>query len=260
MISEDKLLLFSKKIIKIISTKTEKYKKNINFKSKKDFQIDPVTKFDISMEILIRKFIKSNFRKHNIVGEELKNEYNNSDFTWYIDPIDGTKSMILSLPTWSNLIGLYYKKKCIFSFANFPLMGKTYIGFLKKTILYQNKELKKIKSNKKIYPKNMKLAINTLHSIKNKRIRDYIFNYKGFFKVTGSDAYNCCSIAEGKLDALIESGLKQVDILPIIKIVESSGAIITNWNGKKEYSDGRVLVTANKNIHNYLIKKINSKF
>ena len=33
-------------------------------------------------------------------------------------------------------------------------------------------------------------------------------NFKGFFKVTGVDAYNFCSIAEGKYDVLIESGLK----------------------------------------------------
>ena len=39
---------------------------------------------------------------------------------------------------------------------------------------------------------------------------------------------NFCLIAEGKVDVLIESGLKQVDILPLIPIIENSGAIITN--------------------------------
>ena len=34
--------------------------------------------------------------------------------------------------------------------------------------------------------------------------------YKGFYKITGSDAYNFCSIAEGKIDVLIESGLKRL--------------------------------------------------
>ena len=93
--------------------------------TKKDFQIDPVTKIDIEMERLIRKLIRLNFGNHNIIGEELEDEIKSSDYTWVIDPIDGTKNLILNLPMWSNLIGLYYKKKCIFSFANFPVLKKT---------------------------------------------------------------------------------------------------------------------------------------
>lgn len=258
MLSEKKLISFSNKLMSTISKKISFHLKSIKFKTKKDFQIDPVTKIDIDMEKLIRKLIKLNFKNHNIIGEELKDEITFSDYTWFIDPIDGTKNFILNLPTWSNLIGLYYKKKCVFSFANFPILKKTYIGLQKKSFLKQDNKNIKLKSNKKITPKNMKLAINTLHSLRNNKIKNYILNYKGFFKVTGSDAYNFCSIAEGRLDALIESGLKKVDILPIIKIVESSGAIITNWKGYKDFDEGKVMVAGNKKIHKYLINKINN--
>jgi len=258
MISEKKLISFSNQLIKTISKKTFLNLKNIRFKTKKDFQIDPVTKIDIEMEKLIRKLIKSKFGNHNIIGEELKNEVKSSDFTWVIDPIDGTKNFILNLPMWSNLIGLYFKKTPIFSFANFPILKKTYIGLQKYTFLKHKNKSIKLRSNQKTTPKKMKLAINTLHSLRNNKVNRFILNYKGFFKVTGSDAYNFCSIAEGRLDALIESGLKQVDILPIIKIVESSGAIITNWKGYKNFSEGKVLVAGNKKIHKYLLNKINN--
>ena len=138
------------------------------------------------------------------------------------------------------------------------MLNKTYVGLQKIAYLKEGNKVTRLKSNQKVTPKNMKLAINTLHSLRNEKVKNYILNYKGFFKVTGSDAYNFCSIAEGRLDALIESGLKQVDILPIIKIVESSGAIITNWKGHKDLSEGKVLVAGNGVIHKYLIKKINS--
>ena len=258
MIKEEKLLKFVKKIIPIINNEVAS-NNLLKFKSKKDLQIDPVTKFDVKMEKLIRKLIKSDFKNYNIIGEELENENNSSDFTWVIDPIDGTKSLILNLHTWSNLIGLYFKKKCIFSFANFPILKKTYIGLGNKTLLLTKNKKYQIISNKKTTSKNMKLAINTLHSLRDRRVKNYILNFKGFFRVTGSDAYNFCSIAEGRLDALIESGLKQVDVLPIIKIVENSGAIITNWKGEKDFKEGRVLVSSNNIIHKYSIKKINSK-
>ena len=102
----------------------------------------------------------------------------------------------------------------------------------------------------------MKLAINTIHPLQFKKVNKFILNYKGFFRTTASDAYNFCSIAEGNLDALIESGLKSVDILPLIKIVESSGAIITNWEGEKNFKDGKIIIASNKKIHKYILDKI----
>ena len=50
------------------------YKKKINknFRTKKDFQIDPVTALDIRSENIIRKNIYKYFPDHNIIGEEKK--------------------------------------------------------------------------------------------------------------------------------------------------------------------------------------------
>lgn len=258
MISDNYLISFSNKITKEIEKKIPSLSKKLNYKSKKNSIIDPVTRMDFQVEKLIRNCIKKKFKNHNIIGEELKNENFNSNYTWVIDPIDGTKNLILNLPTWSNLIGLYYKKECIFSFANFPILKKTFIGTTNSCFLINGKIKKKIKTNKNTRISNMKLALNTIHPLKFKKINQFILNYKGFFRTTASDAYNFCSIAEGNLDALIESGLKNVDILPIIKIVEASGAIITNWKGEKKFDEGKVVVASNDKIHRYLLKKINN--
>ena len=256
MISETSLISFGIKIRKEIEKKIPSLSKKLNYISKKKSLIDPVTKMDIEMEKLIRDIIKKNFKNHNIIGEELKNENFNSDYTWVIDPIDGTKNLILNLPTWSNLIGLYHKKDCIFSFANFPVLKKTFIGTTNASFLFNGTKRKKIKTNKNANIRNMKLALNTIHPLRFRKVDQFILNYKGFFRTTASDAYNFCSIAEGNLDALIESGLKSVDILPIIKIVESSGAIITNWKGEKHFDDGKVIVASNKKIHKFILSKI----
>ena len=150
MISETSLISFSIKIKKEIEKKIPSLSRKLDYKSKKDSIIDPVTKMDIEMEKLIRSIIRKKYKNHNIIGEELKNENLNSDYTWVIDPIDGTKNLILNLPTWSNLIGLYYKKNCIFSFANFPVLKKTFIGTINSSFLFYGKRRKKIITNKNI--------------------------------------------------------------------------------------------------------------
>ena len=54
------------------------------------------------------------------------------------------------------------------------------------------------------------LVINSIHTFKNKKILKFFKDYKHLFKITGIDAYNFCLIAEGKVDILIESGLKNM--------------------------------------------------
>ena len=245
--------------IKKLHVKLNKNNKNYNktdnkFKTKKDFQIDPVTKFDLDTEKLIRKEINIRYKNHNIVGEEFNKQLHGSEYTWYIDPIDGTKSLIMGLPNWSNLIGLYKKKECILSYANFPLLNKYYLSYGSNTYLINKGIKKKIKCNKNVKVQNSKLIINTLHCLREKKVLDYIMSYKGFFKVTGADSLNFCSIAEGKFDVMIESGLKIVDIYPLKLIVKNSGAIMTDWNGKNIFDKGRVLISPNKKVHNYYLK------
>tara|TARA_B100000965_G_scaffold391286_1_gene399148 strand:+ start:73 stop:843 length:771 start_codon:yes stop_codon:yes gene_type:complete len=232
-------------------------KKVKKYISKNKNSVDPVTKLDLMVEKLIRSKIIKNFSTHSIIGEEYNDKIKNSDFTWIIDPIDGTKNLIMGLPTWSNLIGLYKGKNSILSFANFPILRKYYIAYGNKTFVNQKNFNRRIYSNKKVNYKNAKIAINTFHTIKEKKIFKFLKRYKGFYKITGSDAYNFCLIAEGKVDVLIECGLKKVDILPLISIVKNSGAIITDWQGKTNFSKGDVLVTANKNLHKKFLKIIN---
>ena len=54
----------------------------------------PVTHADHEIEKLIRSSIQEKFPTHSIIGEEFEDLKNDSDFTWIIDPIDGTRSFI----------------------------------------------------------------------------------------------------------------------------------------------------------------------
>jgi histidinol phosphatase-like enzyme (inositol monophosphatase family) len=227
-----------------------------SYKSKKKSKTDPVTKSDILIEKFIRSKIRSKFPNHTIFGEELIAEVNNKEFEWYIDPIDGTKNYLMGLPTWSNLIGLYKNGKPLIGFANFPDLNKFYFSDSKKSFLVKNKNKKLIKSSKNTNFNKLKIAINTFNTIKIKKIYNFFKNYKGIIKITGCDAYNFCSVAEGKIDALIEAGLKKIDVLPLVPIIDNSGAIITNWKGQRNFSEGKILVSGNKKLHGKLLKII----
>ena len=65
-------------------------------------------------------------------------------------------------------------------------------------------------------------------------------------------------LAEGKIDAVIESDLKIYDVAAIIPIVENAGGLITTWNNKSAEKGGNILATSNKKLHYKLLRILRS--
>ena len=82
---------------------------------------DQDTSFDLPTKVL--PYLDLN----QIIGEEFGQKKTKSDYTWVIDPIDGTRSFVIGNPTWSNLISLNYKGT--------PILGLQIFQYLKNTIL-----------------------------------------------------------------------------------------------------------------------------
>ncbi len=66
-----------------------------------------VTEADKQAELLMRKRIEAEFPDHAILGEEFGDKKgNDSPYTWVLDPVDGTASFAIGLPTFGTLVAL----------------------------------------------------------------------------------------------------------------------------------------------------------
>ena len=248
---------------KEINKLNNKISKSIKYTNKKkgtgnNIYINPVTKFDRIIEKKIIKLLENHFPNHQISGEEFGKKNSNSIYKWIIDPIDGTKALICGQPTWSNLVGLLENNYPKMGLANFPILQKYYYSDSINSYCC-DKSTKKIKTSKQTKIENSKLVINSLHTFKSKEIFYFFKNYKFFFKISGVDAYNFCLLAEGKIDLILESGLKPYDILPHVSIIENAGGIVTDWKGKKNFERGEILAASNKILHSKFLKYFRSK-
>ena len=71
------------------------FRTNISIDNKADGgNFDPVTEADKEAERIIRNLIKETHPDHSILGEEHGMERGESDYTWVLDPIDGTRAFI----------------------------------------------------------------------------------------------------------------------------------------------------------------------
>jgi len=240
--------------------KNSKFSLKINNKSKNKKNFDPVTNLDKAFEKFIRNTIVKQFPKDAILGEEFLEKYSDNDYKWFIDPIDGTKAFMIGAPTWSNLIGLTHKNQSILGLANFPALNKYYISDQKKSYLINNKKtiLKTSKENNLKKCKIIGHLHETLFQKKyNKKIKKVISSV-AYFGAATFDALNFCLLAEGKVEAVIETSLKPFDIVPLIPIVEKAGGIVTNWDNRPAIHGGNILASSNKKIHSKILKILKS--
>jgi|SRR5579872_5157717 len=73
---------------------------------KEDNSNSIVTEADLAVGRLIVKQIQKEYPDYNIIDEEAGVIDNGSEFTWVIDPIDGTSNFAQGIPTYGVMIGL----------------------------------------------------------------------------------------------------------------------------------------------------------
>ena len=136
------LIKFSKKLKKL---------KTIHAISKKKKRFDPVTNYELKIQKELSKLILKRFPNHFVEGEEGKKLFSNNRKKWIIDPIDGTKSFLIGMPTYSNLIGFEQDNIQTVGFAFFPELNKYYYTIKNSSYVFDCKKKKKtsfIKTNR----------------------------------------------------------------------------------------------------------------
>ncbi len=221
---------------------------------KKGAGYDPVTSSDKAIEKFIRYKIKKKYPTHQIIGEEFGYTKNQSEFTWVIDPIDGTRSFIIGNPTWSNLISLNYKGKPVIGLANFPILKKYYLNLSDKVAyVFEKGKKKKLSVSKNIPFKKIKVVGNFYGYLSHKQELKIPKIIK-LMQFPVADALSYAHLCEGKMEVVMQCTNKIWDIHPLIPIIRASGGVVTTWDNRDGALAGNILVSSNNSIHKKLLK------
>ncbi len=241
----------AKDLTKLYYSKLSNFKVSNKLKGK---LYDPVTTSDKAFEKFIRSKIKKKFPSHQIIGEEFGHTKSKSEFSWIIDPIDGTRSFVIGSPTWSNLISLNYMSSPIIGLVNFPILKKYYLNETdKNAYVFENGKKRKLKVNKDAKFKGIKLtaAFHGNLSFKHQEKISKILQLNNF---PTSDALSYMQVADGTLDVAIQCGNHIWDIHPSIPIIKAAGGVVTNWRDENIIKKDNTLVSANKLVHKKILE------
>lgn len=211
---------------------------------------DPVTKTDLAVEASFRPIINEAFPNDSIVGEEFPDETGNSGWTWFLDPIDGTRSFVSGLPTWSTLIGVQNDEKGLsLGVIDLPALNECYYGKLSSANFESsglNKEIR-VSDCRSLDEATISTTdpfiLNRLEQEGWKSLRQSarIIRY-------GLDAYAYARLAAGSIDLVAESGLQPWDMCALVPLVRGAGGIVCDWDGSSPKLGGRIVCAATQSL------------
>lgn len=231
----------------------EKMQLDIKEKGKADI----VTAKDIAMENYIIEKIKAKFPDHKIIGEEGNYAELTNDYTWIIDPIDGTLNFTVGNPFYGTQMCLLKNKNEILSAVYLPAFDEFYLA-IKNMGAYLNGN--RITTDKTISEENAIVSFGDFSKSNpsSRKIQlsliDVLHNKVNKIRLQGSSSIDFSFVSSGKTHAHVMFSKRLWEISPGILLAKEAGAVakIVSVNNN-DFKGNVVVIAANKNIFDLII-------
>ncbi len=217
-----------------------------------------VTYVDKLAEGKIISTIKRQYSQHAIISEESPDtEPIKSEYTWVIDPLDGTTNFAIGNPLFGVSIAVLDSRGAYEGVFYFPVM---------KRLLYCLRGHGTYEDGKRVHVSRSKIhdsiiSVNITHNIQAshqamdimKRLRPEVNNIRVF----GSSAFAYSSVAVGAVDGLVMVGHQnRWDVNPGMLMVTEAGGQATNMKGGHWSASDNGVVLSNGKVHAQLVRKL----
>jgi histidinol phosphatase-like enzyme (inositol monophosphatase family) len=211
---------------------------------------DPVTEADREAETRIRQVIATRFPDHGIIGEEWDAKQTATQFNWIIDPIDGTRAFISGVPVWGTLIGLTYEGRAIAGLMEQPFTGERWLAVGGRLEHTRNGQPIPAAASAVTRLSQARTSTTSAELFHGPHLSAWTELSARVLQVRyGLDCYAYCLLAAGHIDLVVEAGLKDVDIAPLVPIIEAAGGVVSTWNGGRAEMGGTCVAAATPQLH-----------
>lgn len=219
---------------------------------------DPVTEADKGAETAIRAVIAEAFPDHAIIGEEWGTT-GESDYSWIIDPVDGTRAFISGAPVWGTLIGFAHKGTAIAGVMSQPFIGETFLAVPGRATYRRGGDALPIRTSGLTELASARVFTTTPSLF---RTPELMAKWRAVEAATrlqrfGMDCYGYALLAAGHADLVIEPFLNTYDIAALVPIIREAGGAIACWDGSEPTGGGNVVAAATPELLEKALELVN---
>ncbi|WP_053406368.1 inositol monophosphatase family protein [Persicobacter sp. CCB-QB2] len=218
---------------------------------------DLVSYVDKETEKMLVSKLSQLFPEAGFITEEGTTAQGQAEYTWVIDPLDGTTNFLHQLPLYSVSIGLLHEGK--------PVLGVIYAP--------ETEEMFSAVKGEGAYLNGKQIEVSQADQFSDSliatgfpyqrfeemdaylRILDKLMHCTHGLRRLGSAAIDLAYVACGRFEAFYEYNLKPWDIAAGIIIVEEAGGKVTDFKGGPDFLFGKQLIAGGP-IHQDLQKMI----
>jgi len=213
---------------------------------------DFVTDVDRQAEKEIIYHLHKAYPEHNIVGEEtgeVPGSAGNSDYTWIIDPLDGTTNFIHGIPHFAVSIACLFKGKLEHAVIVDPIRREEFTasrGYGAQLNGHRIRVSKKRSVEGALLGTGIPFRGHQMEHMDNyTKALNILAKQTAGIRRAGAASLDLAYVAAGRLDGFWEIGLNQWDIAAGALLVQEAGGLVTDLNGGHQFMESGNIACGN---------------
>jgi histidinol-phosphatase len=202
-----------------------------------------VTAADRGAERVLRRALGAAFPRDAISGEEYGGELTTRGWGWMLDPIDGTASYVLGLPSFGTLVARTLDGEPVFGVIRLPALGETTIACAGRGCWFRRdgERRRRVHVRRVARIAEATIGLSGLHGTELTRTTGR-WRFAPLLRSAGrvrhvGDCLQYALLCRGALDAAVDPIMKPWDIAALVPCVREAGGVI----GAMGDSGGRLL-------------------
>jgi myo-inositol-1(or 4)-monophosphatase len=216
-------------------------------KSKNDY----VSAVDRDCEAAIIEILHQAYPSHGIIGEEHGESYSSDEYTWIVDPLDGTTNYVQGIPHFAVSIALRHGRTLEHGVIVDPLMNEEFVASRGKGAQLNGKRIR-VRNRNRL--DTALVASGLPPALVESAIEPYTLMQRdctaacGAMRRSGSAALDLAYVAAGRFDVFWEPGLKIWDMAAGVVLVREAGGFVGDLRGGEEFLEEGHIVAANPKL------------
>jgi histidinol-phosphatase len=201
----------------------------------------PVTAADRAAERAAREFLDARFPADGLVGEELPPVRPAAARRWLIDPIDGTRAFVRTVPIWGSLIAAVEGDEVLAGAAAFPAVDEL-ICAARGEGCWWNGVRARVSDVSRLTDCTVLFSDACIRDAQQREGVAALVSRVQSARTWG-DCYGYLLVATGRAEAVLDPVMNDWDAAAVMPIIEEAGGVFTDWRGRRTAFGGSVVAT-----------------
>jgi histidinol-phosphatase len=189
----------------------------------------PVTDADVEVERVLRQLIAEQRPNDGVLGEEL-GQTGSLERRWVLDPIDGTRNFMEHRPLWGTHVALEVAGEIVVGVITRPVLGSSW---------WARRGGGAHRSDGPPSAGERRLSVSSVGSLQRGRVSLWMYDPNPALEQRVAQHCQCVEpsldsllrLAEGHLEALVDSSGRPWDVAPAVVLIEEAGGRFSDHEG-----------------------------